>query len=282
MRRAPRIANSLDDWKAAAMLGSLPKSYDTIVASLESRQKKELTASKVEGVLIDEYKRRQFNKTTDNESAMHVRGKKKTRNMSKVFCFRCKRKGHFQRDCTIAVDNTSNSSNNSNSPRSGNKAKANMVNRGESDSEHLFVTAKYDGGWIIDSGATCHIASNRDAFADFDSNFREKIFIANGQEVDVRGKGSIRLEVVNGNGQRRNVRLDDVPITGYQHEFAIRSKISFEWLRCKIHQRYEMRYQHGQQANRCWNSTREFIHIEAARSSLHGATAHRQLCTYMA
>lgn len=151
---------TVDDWKSAAMLGSLPDSYDNIVTLMEMRPENEITASNVQAKLIDEHRRRLHKDDATSQGAalmtsrhQHKRPQQKAK---ELFCFKCKQKGHFKSECP----DWQTEGKKNNNPRRGNgKTKANLVKEGDPDSEnYLFLTSSSNqGGWIIDSGATSHI-----------------------------------------------------------------------------------------------------------------------------
>lgn len=91
------------------------------------------------------------------------------------------------------------------------RQKANKVAEA-SDKEFLFMTASkriVAGQWIIDSGATCHVASNRDFFQSIISSSSD-LTAANGEKIDVKGKGTCAIEVLNGSGRAITVTAKDV------------------------------------------------------------------------
>lgn len=78
------------------------------------------------------------------------------------------------------------------------------------EGEFLFVTSTAKHGWVIDSGATCHIVGKKDQLIEFNSDFHETITVANGEQVTSVGKGSIRIKCQNGEGVINSVKLVDV------------------------------------------------------------------------
>lgn len=82
---------------SATLIGSLPESYNSLAAILESRNE-ELTSSLVCSMIIDEYKRRkERNVGTINESILRISS---TSSKREVICYFCDKKGHFKQNCT--------------------------------------------------------------------------------------------------------------------------------------------------------------------------------------
>lgn len=91
---------------------------------------------------------------------------------------------------------------------SANKQHAKLI-KGLQNSDFLFLTSKLTHGWVVNSDATSHITSNKSVFAEFNENHQEKIFVANGQ-VAVEGIGIVRITVINNEGKRRSIKIQNV------------------------------------------------------------------------
>lgn len=83
------------------------------------------------------------------------------------------------------------------------------VAKTEYPDQFLFVSSCVDG-WIIDSGATCHIVGNKEDFLEFNPSHREEIFVANGNQVEAIGKGTVGAKFLNEFGDERSVKIVDV------------------------------------------------------------------------
>ena len=128
--------------------------------------------------IISEYKRRK-NRDDDNKtSAFKVNtmksgggtGDTDYKDSKKMFtCFHCNKNGHIQRNCDEYKQLLKN--------QKYDTHKANII---ENDGEMLFAIGDLDG-WIMDSGATCHITNRKEAFLNLDEKHREKVGVANGQ-----------------------------------------------------------------------------------------------------
>lgn len=116
-------------------------------------------------------------------------------------CYFCKGKGHWKKSCTKYKKWLE---------KQGHKVnqKAHLA-EGTNREQYLFSTSSIDG-WIIDSGATCHIAGNKAQFTKFDSDHREKVVVANGQQLTALGKGTICVKFINTFGNTNTVHITDV------------------------------------------------------------------------
>lgn len=189
-----------DFFKCATLLGSLPASYDGLVTALEARNE-DLTAALVCSKVIAEYKRRS-ERNLDNKDEVALRVISSS--SKKVSCYFCKTEGHFKSDCPKYKSWLAKKKNNKSVDQ-----KANLTSGGNDEQQYLFTTSQ-EGGWIVDSGATCHIAGHKDQFVNFNKDHREKIYVANGEQVSALGKGTICVNFVNKYGNRSSVEISDV------------------------------------------------------------------------
>lgn len=203
-----------DDWKVAVLLGSLPDSYDNLVTALESRPEADLTSSLVQSRLIDEFKRRQYKESSSSGDAALKIGGGGERGSNQRECFFCHSNGHFKRDCMKYKEwlkRRSNSNNGDYSKSTNNdKQKANVAE--ESSNEFLFLMSHpvSRNDWIIDSGATSHVTPDKGLFIEFDSSHNNKISVANGQQIEVKGKGNIKIESITDSNSTSDIKLTDV------------------------------------------------------------------------
>lgn len=187
-----------DDWVVAMLLSSLPKSYDTLITALETRPEGDLTLSLVQSKLLEEYRKRSIRteeKTTESVlKTTHTAVKPKV--SQSLECFFCKRKGHMKRDCKKFKDWAQK------------KDQANTVVNTE---DFAFISSTMSAGrWIIDSGATCHIAAEKHLFNEIDTSVRGRVTVGNGMEVEAEGRGSCHIKLVNTEGASSTAKISDV------------------------------------------------------------------------
>ncbi|XP_018402095.1 PREDICTED: uncharacterized protein LOC108779224 [Cyphomyrmex costatus] len=169
-----------EKWTVAMILSSLPRSYDTLVTALEAKPEADLTISLVKSKLIDEYSRRKKNSNQDNGSSGLIL---KT-TQGTLSCFFCKRNGHLKRECEAykVWKEKRNKEEKSAAKKTVDNDKANKV---EQKDEFLFmVSSNSSGDWIIDSGATSHVTSNKNCFVSFEHTDNSSLNVTNGQDIN--------------------------------------------------------------------------------------------------
>lgn len=178
-----------EDWKVSMILSSLPPSYDSLITALEVRPDKDLTMDMVKGKLMEEYR-----KKDDREALPEISAFKTTRNSRKPdgkSCYFCKKTGHLKYDCIKYHEWCKK-----------NKKFANVTeaNKDDEDQEAEYVLMTASGGedetvWIVDSGASCHIAQDKKLFYEIDCNSRsQSISVANGNCSQSQGKGVCKIK----------------------------------------------------------------------------------------
>lgn len=196
-----------DDWHTAVLLASLPKSYDTLVTTLESRET-ELNTAVVEQRLLDEWKKRKDkNPGHADGTVLRVSTNANINSQTEISCYFCKEKGHYKSKCPKYKRYVNNKK--EKEKGSANKQHAKLVDASQ-DNEFLFLTSKLQHGWIIDSGATSHVTSDRNVFSELNVNHQEKIYMANGQRIAVEGIGTVRINAVNNNGKSVSIKMQEV------------------------------------------------------------------------
>lgn len=188
----------------ATLLGSLPSSYDSLITALEARSETELTSSFVRSKIIEEYRRRKerdVSLCTSEETAMKIS------TMKSIRCYFCKHKGHRQSECTEFEKWKQRKGLSSDSNKT--KLKANIVEHDTDSHELLFLVGKTNG-WILDSGATCHISCKREWFIDFDEKHSESVCVANEHMVKASGRGKILVNFLNNSGASTRVIMKNV------------------------------------------------------------------------
>lgn len=187
----------------AAMLASLPKSYEGLLVALESRPDKDLTVDFVKGRLLDEGRRRRQEEARDEKALVSsaVSDKKSEKKKKEKVCYYCKKEGHFKRDCKKWAAEQKK--------ESAEKAKVAVLAE-DSDVCLLAGKAEEGGVWYFDSGATSHMTNDASILEKLDGSSESTILLADGKSTKAVGMGTGRLISVDGDGIRKNVTLANV------------------------------------------------------------------------
>lgn len=169
------IESPLDDeFVAVIMLSGLSVDYDPLIMAMENSNLK-LSSDLVKGKLLQENLRRD-DKT---ESALAVIGRKQAR------CFKCKKTGHFMRDCPKNV-----------------AKKTLKCNTDHSKALLTALSANINSeSWYIDSGASGHMCCDKSVMDNFVNDGKLEVKVANGDKLYTAGQGSIKVRMKNGNIQ---------------------------------------------------------------------------------
>jgi hypothetical protein len=189
-----------ESWSIAFLLCSLPESYDTIIMTLEARADDELTMSLVETKLVDEWRRRSGRDDEVNAVLKPGSHLKKKFAGKKFRCHSCGSPDHFRKHCPKLKERHD----------SGKSSKANLVSNADDEENFLFSTGSVKNGWLLDSGATCHIANQKEMFCDLDLSHREKVNVADGKTIMSAGKGTIPITFVNAEGKEFSGKIENV------------------------------------------------------------------------
>lgn len=203
----------IEEDQVMTLLGSLPSSYDSLVATLGARVD-DMKLSMVERSILDEEARKEGSGRADPSGATAMYGKspasaggKKSGKggkhwKTKVKCYSCKKLGHFQRDCLEKK-----------AERGSSDQQAHL----SADKEVAFVGtadkvgAKKSQNWIIDSGASRHMTWDRAHLEDYRAlDSPEMVRLGDNRTVEGEGIGNVRIRVVQENGSVQNVTLRDV------------------------------------------------------------------------
>ena len=195
--------------QVVTLLGSLPRSYSTLVTALEARGD-DLTLRFVQQALIQEEQKRKGITPEDNRSTALV-GSAHRHKRKNLKCFNCKQPGHFFKDCPKGRSHYHDDRRSTaQDQKTAHKAKTvtavteeeNISHEFEVVSEDVFAaldgSTTYAGGWLIDSGASSHMTYQRDILADYhEFEQTEKVGLGDGRTVDVVGAGKVYIQVKN-------------------------------------------------------------------------------------
>ncbi|GLV40239.1 hypothetical protein CBL_07165 [Carabus blaptoides fortunei] len=234
------------DEEIPALFFSLPASYDNVVSGLESRDEDTLTMELVVGKLLDEYTRRVESRTSEgNEDAMFAKpwrqpgqahqgygkgnngggssnhkGSNSASSSTKTYksekaCYYCKKKGHFKAECRKRQKDLASSG--GKSKEAASKAAGNR--RGDRGGDHSFViverasivsVANTSNEWLVDSGCTSHMTSNRNLFSELKTTKRVVQLAGRDHSIPVTGIGTVRFRCNTPDGTEFNASLKEV------------------------------------------------------------------------
>ena len=229
------------------VLASLPESYDMLVTALEANSEVPKLETVTERLLNEERKLNEKSGTDGGNvrdpkalavmrrSQDHQRRSEKMRGPT---CYYCGKSGHIKRNCEKLKDDDSNRDNrdsnrgrrNDRGNRShrehGNTARLRRKEDQEcdsSESESGFITvvdhALSSAGpidksaWIVDWCASSHMNNDEEQFVEMkelDENDAKKVMVGDGYSVDVKGKGTVEMDVEVSKGVTKRLKLFNV------------------------------------------------------------------------
>ena len=112
-----------------------------------------------------------------------------SRNGQGVVCWNCGKPGHIKKYCKEPKKNAE---------KNGDKKddEANVVTEEVRDALLLTVDNSCES-WIIDSGASFHTTACRDVLENYVAGNHGKVYLADGEPLDIVGFGDVRLKMPN-------------------------------------------------------------------------------------
>ena len=185
--------------QVVTLLGSLPKSYSTLVTALEARSDN-ISLNYVQQALVHE-EQKLHGVGSSNDPDVHrgdtalvgdsnMSSKKAFKPRKPPTCFGCGQPGHFRRDCIKAKKGT------------GHKAKTagEEVEKENLDRINAYAASKdlpQTEVWLVDSGASSHMTRNKELLTDYQGfEIPEKVGLGDGRTVDAFGIGNMHLKML--------------------------------------------------------------------------------------
>ena len=186
------------------LLASLPGSFDMLVTALEAQSenvpKWELVT---ERLLHEELKLREkapTQYTADSRKALVANRKTK-----QFTCHFCKKPGHFKRDCRKFLASQKKQVANTAEGREGSGSDGEVL-----VTTHALATTSR-AGWIVDSGATCHMCNDEAHFIELRQlKTPHEVTLGDGRSLEGTAEGTVRLETLLPDGSTTKCRLDNV------------------------------------------------------------------------
>ena len=191
-----------DESKVYIILSSLDASYDSLIQSLESMPRRDLTVRYVSGRLLEEETRRQrrrevkprqdfLSQTTTATSSQAAEGEEKVFVVRR--CYRCNDPGHMLRNCPHPAKEAA-----------GSNVKRRQHPRGSKNANARFVVAVAaetgrgsSQGWVVDSGATQHLITSVNMIERRTQLIKQHVVLADGGQRNINACGSMFMQCLN-------------------------------------------------------------------------------------
>jgi len=203
------------------LLASLPDSYSMLVTALEANSEVPKMEIVTERLLHEEGKLKEKSGGSGGEiKAMAGEHRRKAKGPR---CHNCHRFGHIKKDCRElargSIDSVHKKENAHKGKHKAHRATVKRRDSSSSDSDiglvlsHALSASSVEGqdSWIVDSGATCHMCSDKRLFVELCSlEEPEEVTLGDGYAVEATGKGVVKLELVAKDGKTKKCKLHDV------------------------------------------------------------------------
>ena len=207
--------------RVAHLLASLPKSFDMLVTALEANAEVPKMEVVTERLLYEEQKLKERDDTgarpkVKEEKAYLSSNYSKNRPRPKgPKCHHCGKVGHIKKNCR---DFLRKNDVKSNVNGKFNNAQANNVNLNVNESVGLLVKHALKAGsvhnlqnsWIVDSGATAHMCTNRKCFVSFDDMEHGSVALGDSHSLQSLGTGKVVIRMNLPDGTEKRCILSDV------------------------------------------------------------------------
>ena len=125
----------------------------------------------------------------DDISSNRARSKSRHRSKSRPYsgqavCWNCQKPGHFKKDCRNPKKEENNS--------------ANIVTVDIVDDALVLTVHTQVDDWVLDSGASFHTTSHQEIMTNYVASDFDKIYLANGESLNIVGLRDVRIKQPNG------------------------------------------------------------------------------------
>jgi len=211
------LGNPVDDnTLALRVLSGLPSEYGMLRTVLENKDVK-LVMSDVTAKLLQVEKRNIAGGSSKpaggvKSEAFTVAAPKKPFDKKSAVCYYCDKKGHMKRDCYKRKADEARGKNKPGGGRrdgghgGGPQAGAALeytASAGQPGSSKAHGSTSGSSTWVLDSGATNHMAAGDKGFTVHAAGSGAKVTWANGDKVPIKGHGHVSMDVGKGNTKAR-------------------------------------------------------------------------------
>eukprot|EP00253_Pinus_taeda_P017377 PITA_17377 len=201
----------LDEDKCISLLSSLPDSWDSLVIAIGSNATALQFDEIVSALLTEEMRRK--NMDNQNGDALSVRGRSQNRNKNKsssgrsksrgryksprkpikVVCWKCKKEGHFRRECKSKAPDKGKGSDDAPSAEAKTTSDEGGNVYSASSSTHVDHEA-----WLIDSGTSFHFTPHREWFCEYEKYDGGDVFLGDDRKAIIIGRRKVKLKLQGG------------------------------------------------------------------------------------
>jgi len=205
-----------DEDRVVYLLASLPDMYNVLVTALEANAEVPKLEVVIERILHQERKTKEEADST-SETAMTSR---RVPRRPKPKCYNCGKMGHIQRYCRAkkeGQDKDEGQKERKDSQRQ--RVTVSVDDNSDTDSDDFglvnatdcVLSVSSECEWIVDSGATSHMCSNKKAFTTL-YQLKEpiKVTVGDGRALTAVGRGDVVLDVELPNSESKSCTMHDV------------------------------------------------------------------------
>lgn len=204
--------------QVVTLLGSLPKSYASLVTALEMRVD-DATLNFVQQALVNEEQKRLGHSLVEKQSAgvsedtALVGAYKQGNFRNPIKCYNCGANGHMRRECRkpkreYAYSRESFSTHNAKTAEEKNQSKVMHEETFVAISDTIDTSIDR---WVVDSGASAHMTCHKDILCNYSSfDIPQKVGLGDGRTVDVVGTGTVKIAMLFDNYNTMNCEIENV------------------------------------------------------------------------